>query len=100
MAQRQPSLRQISAAVGAAMPSQVAAVYLFGSYARGNPRPDSDVDLGLLYVEPPAGTLLAQPFLLEGELSNALGRAVQCVVMNLAPPDLVHRILRDQQLLL
>jgi len=75
-------------------------VYLFGSQARGNPRPDSDIDLGLLYVQAPAGTLLAQPFLLEGELGQALGRPVQCVVMNLAPPDLVHRILRDQQLLL
>lgn len=100
MAQRQLSIQEIAAAVAAAVSSQVAAVYLFGSHARGNPRPDSDVDLGLLYVEPPAGTLLAQPFLLEGELSEALKRPVQCVVMNHAPPDLVHRILRDQQLLL
>ena len=38
--------------------------------------------------------------MLEGELSEALKRPVQCVVMNHAPPDLVHRILRDQQLLL
>lgn len=100
MAQRQLWLQEIAAAVAAAAPSQVAAVYLFGSQARGTPRLDSDIDLGLLYAEPPAGTLMAQPFLLEGQLSAALGRPVQCVVMNLAPPDLVHRILRDQQLLL
>jgi predicted nucleotidyltransferase len=100
MAPRQLSRQEIAAAVASTVPSKIAAVYLFGSQARGNPRPDSDIDLGLLYVEPPAGTLLAQPFLLESELSAALGRPVQCVVMNHAPPDLVHRILRDQQLLL
>jgi predicted nucleotidyltransferase len=100
MAARQLSLQEIAAAVADAVPRQVAAVYLFGSQARGNPRLDSDVDLGLLYVEPPGGTLLEQPFLLESELSAALERPVQCVVMNHAPPDLVHRILREQQLLL
>jgi predicted nucleotidyltransferase len=100
MAQRQLSPREIADAVATRAPRHVAAVYLFGSQARGTARPDSDVDLGLLYVEPPAGTLLAQPFLLEAELSAAFGRPVQCVVMNAAPPDLVHRILRDQQLLL
>jgi predicted nucleotidyltransferase len=100
MVLRPLSPREIAAAVAARMPSQVAAVYLFGSQARGTARPDSDIDLGLLYVDPPESTLLAQPFLLEAELSVALGRPVQCVVMNEAPPDLVHRILRDQQLLL
>lgn len=100
MAPRQLSPQEIAAAVASSVSSEVAAVYLFGSQARGNARPDSDVDLGLLYVNPPAGTLLEQPFALESELSGALGRPVQCVVMNHAPPDLVHRILRDQQLLL
>lgn len=100
MAPRPLSSQEIAVAVASAMPSEVAAVYLFGSQARGNPRPDSDVDLGLLYVNPPPGTLLDQPFLLESELGAALGRPVQCVVMNHAPPDLVHRILREQQLLL
>ena len=100
MAERQLSRQQIAAAVAAAVPTQVAAVYLFGSQARGTAGPGSDIDLGLLYGAPPAGTLMDQPFLLEAELSAAWGRPVQCVVMNLAPPDLVHRILRDQQPLL
>jgi uncharacterized protein len=79
---------------------RVAAVYLFGSFARGTAGPRSDIDLGLLYAEPPGGKLQDQPFLMEAELSERLQRPVQCVVMNLAPPDLVHRILRAQQLLL
>jgi predicted nucleotidyltransferase len=77
----------------------VAAVYLFGSFARGTARADSDVDLGLLYFAPPAPTLLAQPFLMEAQLTEQFGRPVQCVVMNSAPADLVHRILIDGTLI-
>ena len=78
----------------------IIAVYLFGSFARGSEQRESDVDLGLLYAAALGGRLEDQPFLLEAELSELLQRPVQCVVMNLAPADLVHRILRDQQLLL
>jgi hypothetical protein len=80
--------------------SGIVAVYLFGSTARGTNTAGSDVDLGLLYATPPASTLLGQPFLIEAELAERLGTRVQCVVMNTAPPDLVHRILRDRTLLL
>jgi uncharacterized protein len=73
----------------------IAAVYLFGSVARGTSRGDSDVDVGVLYDEPPAPELLAQPFDDEATLGERLQRRAQIVVMNGAPPDLVHRILRD-----
>jgi uncharacterized protein len=86
---------------GAALPDEarVVAVYLFGSYARGTAGEHSDVDLGLLYAAPPPSTLLAQPFSIEAQLAEQLGRPVQCVVMNTAPADLVHRILADGTLL-
>ena len=58
------------------------------------------MDLGLLYAEPPAAELLAQPFLIEAHLAEQLARPVQCVVMNSAPADLVHQILSDDSLLL
>lgn len=38
--------------------------------------------------------------LLEAQLSERLGRPVQCVVMNTAPADLVHQVLMDRVLLL
>jgi len=73
----------------------LAAVYLFGSVARGTARSDSDVDIGVLYEVAPAAELMAQPYADEAELGELLQRPVQIVVMNDAPPDLVHRILRD-----
>lgn len=74
---------------------EVAAIYLFGSVATGRSHATSDVDVGVLYRKPPAPTLLGQPFSQEAALSERLGHPVQLVVMNSAPVDLVHRILRD-----
>lgn len=91
---------EIAAAVLSACGADIIAVYLFGSFARGGARAESDVDLGLLYAAAPAPTLLGQPFLLEAQLSERLGRPVQCVVMNTAPADLVHQVLMDRVLLL
>lgn len=78
----------------------LAAAYLFGSVARGEDGPGSDVDVGLLYQQAPASTLLDQPLLAAAELESRLGRRVDVVVMNTAPVDLVHRVLRDGILLL
>src|SRR5262249_50758929 len=75
------------------------AAYLFGSVATGRARPDSDVDIGVLYRSALPATLQGQPFAQEAELSERLGCPVQIIVMNSAPVDLVHRILRDGILL-
>jgi predicted nucleotidyltransferase len=75
--------------------SDLAAVYLFGSVARGTAGPTSDIDVGALYRTTPAATLEAQPFADEAALSQLFGRRVQVVIMNTAPVDLVHRVLRD-----
>jgi predicted nucleotidyltransferase len=77
-----------------------AAVYLFGSVARGTARRDSDVDIGVLFAVAPPPTLPSQPFGLEGDLERLLGRPVQVVVLNHAPADLRIRVLRDGRLLL
>jgi predicted nucleotidyltransferase len=94
---------EVAAALTAELPRLVprlAAAYLFGSVARGEARPTSDIDVGLLYETAPAPTLDAQPFLAAAELESQFGRRVDLVVMNDAPVDLVHRILLDGVLLL
>jgi predicted nucleotidyltransferase len=78
----------------------VAAAYLFGSFARGTSGPASDVDLGILFESDPPRSLDAYPFELQEALARQMGRRVDLVVLNLAPSDLVHRVLRDGVLIL
>lgn len=72
-----------------------AAVWVFGSVARGTARATSDVDIGVLHAGARPSTLEAAPFDLEADLERLLGLPVQVVDVSKAPADLVHRILRD-----
>jgi predicted nucleotidyltransferase len=74
---------------------EVAAVYLFGSVARGNGGPDSDVDVAVLYGRPVDAGLSRLRLGLAGDIEARLGRRVDLVVLDHQPPDLVHRVLRD-----
>lgn len=75
--------------------------YLFGSVARGDDGPGSDVDVAALFREDPPRTLAWLHLDLADRLTGALGgRRVDLVVLNRAPVDLVHRVLRDGVLLL
>ncbi|MBW1687147.1 MAG: nucleotidyltransferase domain-containing protein [Deltaproteobacteria bacterium] len=76
------------------------ATYLFGSVARGSARTGSDVDVAILYSTAPAASLEGSPLALEAELEKQLALPVQVVVLNTAPVDLVHRVLRDGLLLI
>jgi hypothetical protein len=81
-------------------PRGAVAVYLFGSVARGDAGPDSDVDVGILFATEPPATLGAPQFAIEAALERLLGRTVQVVALNRASADLVHRVLRDGRLVL
>lgn len=84
----------------AACPEEdLSAVWLFGSFARGDARAGSDVDLAVLYRRSLAATFEALPLRLEGEIERLLRRTTQVVVMNSAPADLRARVLRDGVLL-
>jgi uncharacterized protein len=75
--------------------AELAAAYLFGSVARGTAHAKSDVDIAVLPMASKTGTLESLQLDLEGELERRLGRVVQIVVLDHAPPDLVHRVLVD-----
>lgn len=75
------------------------AAYLFGSHSRGTQTVDSDVDVGvLLDNEPPTG-FAGLHLDLQADLAMALGHDVDLIVLNRAPPDLIHRVLRDGKLI-
>ena len=78
----------------------LAAVYLFGSVARGTANERSDVDIGVLFQQDPESVLGSSGMRLEGELERLLGRRCQVVTMNTAPVDLAIRVLRAEVLLL
>lgn len=77
----------------------VVSAYLFGSMARGDGTAESDVDVAILLDHQPPPSLESMPLDLEARLERLLGRPVQIVVLNRASPDLVHRVLRDGQIL-
>ncbi|MCG5053820.1 MAG: nucleotidyltransferase domain-containing protein [Myxococcales bacterium] len=76
----------------------IAAVYLFGSRATGKARAKSDVDVAVLFQADPERTLAGLHLDLAAELEHALSLPVDLVVLNRAPVDLIHRVLRDGSL--
>jgi predicted nucleotidyltransferase len=87
-------------AVLGAQGDAIAAAYLFGSVARGTATATSDIDVAVLFTAEPSGTLAGLHLDLEAEIERAVGTPVQLVVLNRAPVDLVHRVLRDGVLVL
>ena len=77
----------------------VVCAYLYGSRARGTARRDSDVDVAVLLERDPPATFEGLPLDLEWELEREVGIPVQVLLLNRAPADLVHRVLRDGKLL-
>jgi predicted nucleotidyltransferase len=73
--------------------------YLYGSIARGEAHARSDVDVAVLYADDPPPTLEGLGFDLSDTLERHLGKPVDVVVLNRAPVDLIHRVLRDGVLL-
>jgi predicted nucleotidyltransferase len=79
----------------------IVAAYLFGSVARDEVLPSSDVDIGVILAQGRPLTLeeLVPLDDLREELALLVGRDVDLVPMNGAHPELLHRILRDGVLL-
>jgi len=74
------------------------AAYLFGSQARGTASAASDVDIALVMTSAPK-TLNDLQLDVAADLERELGLPVDVVVLNHAPSDLIHRVLRDGELL-
>jgi uncharacterized protein len=76
---------------------EVAAAWVFGSTARGEAGPNSDVDIGILFEQ--RGETGAQHHRLLGDvasrLEQALERPIDLVVLETQGPMFRHRVLRE-----
>lgn len=88
---RHDRMKSVCDAVLAVVPD-VWAVYLYGSVARGDQGPKSDLDLAVLL---PPGSCLEQPWQLAGQLSGKLGREVDLVDLRKAGDVLRMQVLQD-----
>ena len=80
--------------------SRLLAAYLFGSRARGTASSESDLDIAVLFSEPIDHRLGGPLDQLRDAVERACGRRCDLIDLRTAPADLVHRVLRDSQLLL
>ncbi len=72
--------------------------WLFGSYARGEERPDSDVDLLVEFIHDSSIGLLEYARI-KGDLENKLGRDVDLVEEGTLKPFALESVNRDKQLI-
>ena len=75
----------------------ISLAYLFGSCVSGTARPDSDVDVAILFDHLPT------PALLDGvteDLGAATERRVDLVVLNAAPPLLAREVIEGGRLVM
>jgi hypothetical protein len=88
------------AALAGRLGSELDCAYLFGSAARGEGGPLSDLDVALLFAEStPAPRRLDLAAAVAEEAERLTKAAVDIVILNDAPPALRHRVIRDGLLL-
>lgn len=80
----------------------IAAVYLFGSFARGRQGPNSDLDVAVLFmhVQKTKMQRFERRIDLELELEKLTGRNVDVIDLAIVPPVLQHQIRKHGLLLL
>lgn len=78
---------------------EITAVYLYGSYARGEANKDSDIDLGVVFKEKTEAAFNFPEATLAEESSNILGKEVEVQDLALCPIDFAHRVISEGQLI-
>ena len=75
---------------------RVVAVYLYGSFARGEAKKDSDIDLGIVFSKKPFS--LPQ-LVFSDELTEILKRKVEIQDLDVCRIDFAHRVLSEGKLI-
>lgn len=89
-----PTIRETLAQQRACLQERyrVRRLWLFGSHARGDARPRSDIDLLVEFEEPPS---LVEWARMQRELSELLGKRVEVVPRHLLKPYIRERVLAE-----
>lgn len=75
----------------------IIALYIFGSFGTKSERPDSDIDLAILFKNNPP---LFEELKIESNISQIFGRDdIDLVNLNKAPIDMCHQVLYTGELL-
>ncbi len=91
--------QRLATVVGRAGP-EIDCAYLFGSFARGESGPLSDIDVGILFSElTPAARRLDLAASVGEDVERLTKSTADVVMLNDAPPAVRHRIIRDGLLL-
>jgi predicted nucleotidyltransferase len=75
--------------------SRITMAFLFGSYAKGNPRTDSDIDIAL-YMKEPYQTKWLQD--IWGQIESISGKEVDLIILNHAPATICWSAIRGIKL--
>jgi len=80
---------------------EVAAVYLYGSYARGDAKADSDIDLAVLVTDKRKYKGFGIPqVVFANDLNQITGQKVEVQDLAVCPVDFARRVLAEGQLLI
>src|SRR3972149_12043706 len=79
---------------------EVAAVYLYGSYARGEARADSDIDLAVLVTDTRKYKGFSIPqVIFSADLEKITGKKVEVQDLTACSVEFAHRVLSEGKLL-
>ncbi len=79
---------------------KVKLAYLFGSRAKGNPAPESDFDIAVLFKQPPVDTLaLRETMDLSSDLSETFPAKIEVVSLHCAPLLLKYEVVAHNRVL-
>ena len=80
--------------------SEIIAVYLFGSYAKGKEHRSSDVDIGLLFNTRDPALIKKKMDLVMVDLSRILRKDIHPVILNLAGEELLRQVFQKGKCIL
>lgn len=78
---------------------EVIAVYLYGSYARGDAKKDSDIDLGIIFRKKENKPFHLPQVVFAQELGERLDKKVEIQALNICRVDFAHRVLSEGRLI-